>query len=446
MYPDSNSRSAQLYGQAQKFIPGGNSRLAVYYPPYPIYIAKGEGCRLTDVDGVERIDFINNMTAIVAGHSHPQVVEAVTRQAAQVMGLGAPHENEVRLAEIICERVTGVEQIRFTNSGTEGIMYAIRAARAYSGRNKIARVEGAYHGGSDLMETSQSGSTPETWGPAERPNTTRVDVGVGTEVINEVITLPMNDVDAARAILTDHATDLAAVIVDPFTPRLGFARASDEFLAFVREFTTANGSVLIFDEVMTFRSGYKGAQGRVGVVPDLTTFGKVIGGGLPVGAVGGLREFMAVFDQHDKRHRVHHSGTYNANPMTTAAGAAALSVMTPDAYQHIERLGERLRSGLRAALKNADVPGCVQGIGSLTYMHIGDEGPITSHRASAGMKYDKEAHAKLHIHLLNNGVMTPEGQAWFTSLPMKDSDIDFAVEQVEAGLKQIQYGRRELAS
>ncbi|BBE33288.1 aspartate aminotransferase family protein [Sphingosinicella microcystinivorans] len=446
MFPDNNSRSAQLYREARNVIPGGNSRVAVYYPPYPVYIAKGEGCRLTDVDGVERIDFINNMTAIVAGHSHPKVVEAVTRQAQSVMGVGAPHENEVRLAEMICERVAGVEQIRFTNSGTEGIMYAIRTARAYSGRNKVARVEGAYHGGSDLMETSQSGSTPDTWGPAERPNTTRVDTGVGSEVIDEVITLPMNDVAAAKAILSDHASDLAAVILDPFTPRLGFIRASDEFLAYLREFTRSNGSVLIFDEVMTFRSGYHGAQGQVGVVPDLTTFGKVIGGGLPVGAVGGLREFMAVFDQHDSRHRVYHSGTYNANPMTTAAGAAALGVMTPDAYDHINRLGERLRAGLRAALRNADMPGCVQGVGSLTYMHIGDEGPITDHRVRVGMNHDAEAHSLLHVHLLNNGVLTAEGQAWFTSLPMKDSDIDFAVDQVEAGLKQVQVGRRALAS
>jgi len=437
MYPDSDSRSALLHKRGKRSIPGGISRGAVHFPPYPLYAVKGNGCRITDVDGVERIDFVNNMTAIIAGHSHPHVVAAVSRQAAQLMGVGMPTEVEIELAELICRRVAGIERIRFANSGTEAVLYAIRAARAYTGRQKIARGEGAYHGGIDSMETSQSASRPGTWGPADHPNTTLNNRGVPRSVRDDVITLPLNNLEASKAILDENIHDLAAVVIDPFIGRLGWVALSAEYLEMVREFTRSTGTVLIFDEVMSFRVSHAGAQGLVGITPDLTALGKIIGGGLPIGAVGGLAEFMGVFEPDGTERSVVHSGTYNGNPMSMAAGLAALEVMTPEAYDHIAGLGDRLRAGLKDVLSNLGIPGYVQGIASLSFMRLGDDRPIHDFRDLAEQQFDKELSMRLHHYLLNHGVHAVEACKWILSLPMTAADIDFAVDQVADGLRAV---------
>ena len=432
-----NSKSAQMYKRGAKSIPGSVSRYSVFFPPYPMYVAKAQGCRVTDVDGDERIDFINNMTAIIAGHCHPKVVEAVQQQASTFMGIAMPTEAEIRLAETLCERLPGVERIRFANSGTEGVLFAIRAARAYTGRQKIARVEGAYHGSIDSMETSQLRSNPDTWGPADRPNTTLNNDGVSRSVLNDVVTIPFNDVDATRTILNEHANELAGIIVDPFTGRLAYATASDEYLKMLRDFTTKTGSLLIYDEVMSFRVGYSGAQGRAGITPDISAFGKILGGGLPIGAVGGLAKVMEVFDQDSELFKVLHSGTYSANPMTMVAGHAQLSVMTPDAFDHIENLGKRLRKGLREILNAMNIPGFVRGVASLTFMRLGHDGPFENYRDMIELPHDEKLTMDLHYYLLNHGVHSAESCAWILSNAMTDAEIDFALDQVADGLKSL---------
>jgi glutamate-1-semialdehyde 2,1-aminomutase len=436
MYPDLTSRSAALVERAKRSMPGGNSRLAVWYAPYPVYFASGQGCRVTDVDGVERLDFVNNMTALLHGHCHPKVVEAVGRQATRLMGCSAPTEQEIQLAELLCDRVPSVEQVRFANSGTEAVLFALRAARAYTGRQKIARVEGAYHGSTDAMETSQV-VRPAEWGGDHAPVTLIDSVGIPKSVEGDIVTLPNNDADAARRILDAHADDLAGVIIDPFTPRLGFCQASAEFLGAVREFCTRNRTVLIYDEVMTFRSGYRGAQDRVGVLPDLTAMGKVIGGGLPCGGVGGRREFMQVFDQSKGPPIVPHSGTNNANPMVMAAGLATLEAAPQNVYDHLDRLGERLRKGLTEALSVAGITGWVRGVGSLTFMVIGASRAPSDFRGMCRQSMDHEAHGMLHRYLLNHGVISIDSNAFILSSPMQDRDVDFLLEQVLGGLRDL---------
>ncbi len=441
MYPDPNSRSAELFRQANQYIPGGLSRDAIYFSPYPVYVARGQGCRVMDVDGVERLDLVNNMSSIIVGHSHPQVVKAVQEQAASIMGVGMPSEAEIGLAKLICNRLPAVDRIRFTNSGTEGVMFAIRAARAYTGKQKIGRMEGGYNGSIDCMETSRVRSTPDNWGPAERPATTLNNRGIPKSVIQDIVTLPFNDVEATRRLLEENAHDLAGVLIDPYPGRLAFAPASHEFLTMLREFTRDNGSALIYDEVFCSRAGYRFAQGHCGVLPDLTALGKIIGGGLPIGAVAGSEEFMSVFDQSHPAYRLPHSGTYNANPMSMAAGLAAMNIMTPDAYDHIGALGERLRKGLSEALAVAGVPGCVQGLASMSFLWVGNEGPIGNHRDLINKPHDSALQMALHHYLLDHGVQSGDALAWLTSLPMTEADIDFAVEQTAAGLMAVRHSK-----
>ena len=445
MYPDETSRSAQLFRRAKASIPGAVSRNSVYFPPYPVYVAEARDCRITDVDGNERIDFVNNMTSIIAGHSHPAVVQAVQEQAARMMGIAMPTEIEIELAELICSRVPGVDRVRFANSGTEGVQWAIRAARGYRNRSRIARAEGAYHGAIDCMETSQLQQNPDTWGPADRPATTVNNRGIPASVLDDVITIPFNDVQATKAILEENADDLAAVIVDPMTGMMAYAQASIEYLRMLRDFADASGVVLIYDEVMSFRVGYSGAQGRVGILPDLAAFGKVIGGGLPIGGVGGRKRFMEVFDRDSDNYRVSHSGTYNANPMSMAAGHAALTVMSRDRFDHIGQLGDRLRAGFRDVLATLGVPGCVQGAGSMTFMRFGHDGPIDNYRDMIGLPNDMRTAFDLHYYLLNHGIQSVEAIVWILNQTMTEKEIDFAVEQVAAGLKSVRSKARATA-
>lgn len=243
MYPDENSKSAALYQRAEPVMPGGNSRHTVYFPPYPIYLERGEGCRVWDVDGVERIDCINNYSALIHGHCHPAIVAALREQAGKILSVSLPTETEIRLAELVTERMPAVDQIRFANSGTEGVMFAVMAARAYTSRNKIAKVEGAYHGSYDCMEVSLY-PTPDAWGPDDAPASVP-PAGVHAGASANTIVLPANNVEAGRAILRSHAGDLAGVVIDPMIKNLGYLQATPAFLQMLQEECRAAGALLI---------------------------------------------------------------------------------------------------------------------------------------------------------------------------------------------------------
>ncbi|MBI4540964.1 MAG: aminotransferase class III-fold pyridoxal phosphate-dependent enzyme, partial [Gemmatimonadetes bacterium] len=284
MYPDPSSASARLFERACKVLPGGNTRTTVFLSPYPLYAVRGHGCQIIDAEGIERIDFLNNYTSLVHGHAHPAIVAAVREQLELGTCFPLPTESEILLAELLCDRVPSVERVRFTNSGSEAVMMAIKAARAFSGRPRIAKCEGAYHGSYDFVEVSLDAS-PEDWGEADHPRAVRYSKGTPDAVLSAVTVIPFNHVSAAERILSEHADTLAAVIVDPMPNRVGLIPATREFLSMLRRFTSEHGILLIFDEVITFRLGYEGAQQEFGVIPDMTTMGKIIGGGFPVGAV-----------------------------------------------------------------------------------------------------------------------------------------------------------------
>ena len=439
-YPDSSSTSAALFERGRRVMPGGNSRVGVMFEPYPIYAAHGQGCRVTDVDGVERIDFVNNWSSLIHGHGNPAVLAALAAQAQRLLAVGMPTEVEIELAELLTARVPGVEQIRFSNSGSEGVLMALRAAKAFTGRPKIAKAEGAYHGNADAIEVSVAPS-PKQWGAADQPSTVAATEGITAGVLQDSIVLPFNDVASTRQIIEAHAHELAAVVLDPVVSRMGFVQAAPEYLRMVRDVTAQHGILLIFDEVFSFRMGYHGAQGEVGVTPDLTALGKILGGGLPVGATGGRADVMAVFDQTKKPLRVEHGGTYNANPMTMAAGLACMRQMTPEAYAHLDALGERTREGLRAALRDTGLTGAVHGCASMVALIFNDT-PFASYRELPLRRQEAEMIYALHRYLLNHGVtIIPHGMM-LLSTAMTEDDIDEMLAAVRGGMEMLA-GMRE---
>ncbi len=439
MYPSNESRSAALYERALRVMPGGNSRHTVYFPPYPIYAVRAEGARVWDADGVERLDFINNYSSLIHGHNHPRIVEAIISQAGRLLSVAMPTEEEVRLAEIVCDRLPGVEQVRFTNSGTEGVMFAFKAARGFTGRSKIAKVEGAYHGSDDTASVSVA-PDPRRWRSAQAPASVPGG-GSAPHVSEDVVVLIMNDVEASRRILRAHAEDLAGVILDPLPSHLGYEAATPDFVAMLREETSRAGALLIFDEVYSFRMGFKGAQGALGVTPDLTALGKVIGGGLPIGAVGGREDIMSgVFDPRPGRPRVGHGGTFNANPMTMAAGVAAMEMFDETAFNRLSALGERLRTGLREAVSIARVPATVRGAASMTsLMHIADP-PATYRDLVASMQANPKARERAQSvfqQLLSRGVIIGAPGLFVLSTALTEADIDKAVDITLEALRRI---------
>jgi glutamate-1-semialdehyde 2,1-aminomutase len=365
------SRSAELFDRALRVMPGGNTRTTVFYPPHPRYVARGEGARVYDVDGNVYIDAINNFTALIHGHNHPGIIAAIQAQLGRGTSFGMPTESEIALAELICGRVSSVDRIRFTNSGTEAVMSAIKAARAFTERTKIVKCEGAYHGTYDVAEVSECPAV-ENWGPAHRPASVATARGTPPSTLSEVIVIPFNDVAAASDIIRASGNDIAAILVDPMPNRAGLVPATGAFLKILRGLASEVGAVLIFDEVIAFRLGYHGAQHRFEVSPDLTCFGKIIGGGLPIGAFGGRADIMALFDPRRGQPVVPHGGTFTANPMTMSAGLAAMEMLDEDAFARLEEIGDALAQKLQAALASAGVAGQVTGLGSLRRIHLAD--------------------------------------------------------------------------
>ena len=432
------SKSAALFARAQSVMPGGNTRTTVFMAPYPPYAASGEGCWVTDVDGDRRLDCLSNYTALIHGHAHPAIVEAATRRLAQGSSFPLPTPEEIELATVLCERLPSAERVRFTNSGSEAVMMAVKGARAFTGRPKIAKFEGAYHGSYDYVEVSLS-STPETWGPLAAPASTEYSQGTPPAVLEDVVVLPFNHPEHAVARIEREARHLAAVVVDPVPNRIGLMPARREFLRALREVTDRHGIVLIFDEVISFRVGYHGAQGAFDVLPDMTTLGKIIGGGFPVGAVPGRADVMAVFDPRGGQPRAPHGGTFNANPVTMAAGLAAMRLLTPDAYARFDDLGAKVRSSLEACFKHAGVRGAVTGLGSLFRLHTTDR-ELIDYRSTRTTPEETERLQRIVRRLLEHGVLVSVTGLGCLSTPMGESELESFVETFAAVLEMERTG------
>jgi glutamate-1-semialdehyde 2,1-aminomutase len=332
-------RSRTLFERATGSLPGGSTRTSVFAPPYPPYVEAGSGAHLRDIDGNVYLDLLNNYTSLILGHAHPAVVSAVEQQLGKGSAFAAPTELEVALAEEIRSRLPSVELLRFTNSGTEATMLALRAARAATGRNLVARFERSYHGTHDQVSTDPR--------------------GIPQAVADLALALPWGDPEGIERRLAGREREVAAIIVEPIQGAGGLRPADPSFLRFLRELTTSHGVVLVFDEIISFRVGPGGVQERSGVRPDLTTLGKIIGGGYPLAAFGGKAEIMDRFDAR-RPDGLPHGGTFNGNPIAAAAGLATLHELKPAVYTRLEVLGGRLGERLRNALAEA---GLGEGIG-----------------------------------------------------------------------------------
>lgn len=312
----SRTKMSKIFDEtACQYLPGGSTRSATDTHPYPIYMDGGKGCILTDVDGNEYIDFMNNYTALILGHAHPKVKQAISEQMQKGILLGAPSQNQYELGQLICERVDSVDRVRFCNTGTEAVMYVLRAARAVTGKRKVVKMEGGFHGTTEQVEISVSPDLALA-GRAERPISLPDTQGITQGVLQDVLVVPYNNIDATKKIINENRKEIAAVIVEPVMGYAGMIPAEKEFLEFLRKITVQNNIILVFDEIITFRLAPGGAQEIYGVKPDLTTFGKIIGGGLPIGAFGGRGDIMDIFSPK-RENPMHHSGTFNGNALTS---------------------------------------------------------------------------------------------------------------------------------
>src|SRR5437868_3683707 len=434
MYPDPNSRSQKMYDRAQASLPGGNTRTTVFMKPYPIYAARGEGCRVWDLDGNVFIDCINNFTSLIHGHAHPVLIEAATRQLALGSAFGLPTESEVDLAELLVSRLPSVEQVRFANSGTEAVMMALKAARAHTGRPKVAKCEGAYHGSYDYAEVSLD-PTPEAWG-RNAPVSVAYAKGTPDNVLADVLTIPFNDTEAAVSLILGHGRDLACVLVDPMPNRAGLAPADQAYLQALRKVTREIGALLIFDEVITFRVGYRGAQGLWNIEPDLTTLAKIIGGGFPVGAVCGRKEFMAVFDPRPGKPALPHGGTFSASPVTMSAGIAAMELLDEAAFARLDAIGHVVRTGIEDAFRQSGVPGGTIGLGSLLKIHFADR-PIGDYRSAYLTEQEAKRQAIFSHAWLNRCVLAAGYGLMALSTPMTDADVDAIIAAASGALAEV---------
>jgi glutamate-1-semialdehyde 2,1-aminomutase len=389
--------SREIYEQACEVLPGGISRNTVYRKPHPHYVSRASGCFITDVEGVTRIDFANNMASLIHGHSHPEIIKAVTEQLQNGTAYTMASESEINLAELICGRAVNFEKIRFMNSGTEAVMAMIKASRAYTGRPKIAKAEGSYHGTYDFAEVSQT-SNPANWGDINKPNRVPLAYGTPEGVLNDVIIYPFNDTEKTIKILNEYAGNIACVLIDPVPHRIGFTPASEEFISALYEWTRKNGALLVFDEVITFRTNYGGAAENYSVKPDLASLGKIIGGGFPIGAVAGKSEIMKVFDPRESKLLLPHSGTFSANPVSMTAGYTAMKMFDRKAVIEINALTQKAKEQINDAIKTAGVPVSLAGAGSMFRIHL-KETPPQSYRDAYQNPETAAVISELNAHL-----------------------------------------------
>ncbi|HWU37256.1 MAG TPA: aspartate aminotransferase family protein, partial [Candidatus Acidoferrum sp.] len=428
------SQCAQWYREALRYIPGGTSKANLYMKPHPLYLRNGTGCWATDLEGVERLDCINNFTSLIHGHAFPPIVQAVEAQLSRGTNFAFSTPEELRLAKLLVERVPGLEMVRFGNSGTEAVMMAIKAARAFTGRDRIAKIEGAYHGYYDDVQVSFH-SEPPDWGLDDAPASLPSSGGIPKHRVQETLVLPWNDPDATERLITRHKSELAAVIVDPLANRMGFIPPAPGYLKHLREVTRAYGILVIFDEVISLRVGYSGAQGRYGGDPDLTAMGKIIGGGFPVGATGGKAEVMAVFDPGTKGPRILSGGTFSANPITMTAGVAALQALDRGAFARLEDMGSRLRARLNEVFRSSGQEGQVTGDGSLFRLMMVTR-PLRNYRDTVEVGAAQRSY-RLFMALLDAGIMVNDNGLGCLSTPMGESELDRIADALEAGLSRL---------
>ena len=432
-YEARTQRSKAAAERARTVMPGGETRTVTFHAPYPLTGDHGSGSQFTDLDGNVYYDVINNYTSLLHGHAHPEITQAVVEQVGRGTTFATALEAQSDLGEILTERVKSVDMIRYTNSGTEATMNAVRAARAFTGRELILKMEGGYHGSFDDFEVSVHPDLALA-GPADAPNSTIDARGVVASTANEVIIAPFNNPEVLTRLMTEHGPKLAAVIIEPVMGSAGTIAADPEFLQTAQRLCQQYGALFIADEVMTFRLGFGGVQEAYGITPDLTTFAKIIGGGFPVGAFGGRQDVMSLFDARGAN-PVFQSGTFNGNAVTMVAGATAMRLFPADEVARLNGLGDQLRAGISQQLDDHGLPATVTGYGSMAGVHL-VEGDVRNYRdAAVGNQTMKRA---LHVALLLEGVFAAPRLMLCTSTPMTPEIVDEIVLRFGRALDRVQ--------
>ncbi|WP_405082190.1 glutamate-1-semialdehyde 2,1-aminomutase [Paenibacillus chitinolyticus] len=425
-----DTKSAVAFAEAKQVIPGGvNSPVRAFKSVglTPMYMERASGSRVYDIDGNEYIDYIGSWGPLILGHAHPEVIEAVKSTAEKGTSFGAPTLIETEMAKLVAERVPSIDIVRMVNSGTEATMSALRLARGFTKRNKILKFEGSYHGHADAL-LIKAGSGVATLGLPDSP-------GVPESVAQNTLTVPYNDLETVKVVFEKFGEDIAAVIVEPIAGNMGVVPPLPGFLEGLREVTSKFGALLIFDEVMTgFRVHLNCAQGLYGVTPDLTCLGKVIGGGLPVGAYGGRKDIM---EQIAPSGPIYQAGTLSGNPLAMAAGYTTLKLLgQPGVYEELERKSARLAEGFLANAKEIGVPSTLNRVGSMVCPFFTEQKVVNYETAKTS---DLSVFNRYFGHLLDLGVSVAPSQfeGMFVSAAHTDEDIEATIEANREALKRL---------
>jgi glutamate-1-semialdehyde 2,1-aminomutase len=407
LYRDRTPNSGRRFQEFRRYLPGGDSRSTLFYPPYPAVLVQGDGCRVVDLDGNRLLDLTGNHSILVHGYGAPRVMEAIRRQVELGTCFSGPTEAQLRFAQHLVERIGSLERVRFTSSGTEAVMMAVRAARRFTGRRKIAKLEGGYHGTSEVVMGS------------EHP---------------DLLVLPTDDAGAAVALLERHGAEIAALLVEPVQGSAGMLALEAGYLRALRDATRRLGIMLVFDEVVSLRVAYGGAEEHFGIKPDMSCLGKLIGGGLPLGVFGGREEIMALFDPSHGTPVIPHPGSYNANPVSLAAGLATLELLSRDAVTRLNATGDRLRAGLARVFAEAGIPVSITGLGSLFGIHL-TEGPVRTIRDAA--QADATLRHRIFLGLYVEGILLDPRGVGTLSTAIGDPEIEEFLAALRAVLSRL---------
>jgi glutamate-1-semialdehyde 2,1-aminomutase len=430
-YIERTPKSKACHETARKFLPGGDTRAIAFFPPYPFFADRGQGCNLYDCDGNEYLDYVNNMTAMIHGHAHPHIVKALQAQLEKGTTPGAPVEAQAELAELLCKRIPSFESLRFTNTGSEATLFSMRIARAFTGRDIIVKIDGGYHGNHDFVQINPYPDMTTADEPQPQPSR-----GVPACTMEGIRITPFNDLDHTEKLFRKNKGKIAAVIMEPILGQSGAVNPKEGYLQGMRELTDHHGSLLIFDEIVTFRLHEQGIPGLYGVIPDITAVGKIVSGGLPIGVFGARNEIMKQFELTHPN-PVIHSGTFSGNPLSMVAGLASLEIFKQKEIDQLNALGDRLRDGLQAAMSEVGVRGQVRGLGSMLAVFF-SEGPWDNARDfSEGLLTSGEFLRFLHLEMLNRGIFFLHRGMFTLSTPMTESEVDQAIVIFKESLEKL---------
>ena len=422
-YVNRTKNSYRKHNLATKVMPGGNTRTTQWMEPYPFFAENAEGMYINDIDGNHYLDFMLNATTLILGHAHPDIVKTLTQQIQDGTVYSVPTDGQSKLADILVERVPSFEKVRFTNSGTEATMMAIMAARSFTKKTKIAKFEGGYHGTHDHVSVSVY--------PKKEDLNTETHPGVPEysyqpkSILDDVIVLPYNDIEKSKELIHKFKDDLSCIIMEPIISNFGYLPLDLEFIKFIREITEELGIVLIFDEIQSFRVSSGGAQESFGITPDMTTLGKIIGGGLPVGAFGGKDEIMELFDPTSSNYDIAHAGTFNGNPLTMEAGVTVMENLTSNNFEKMNHLGDSLRSKLSSVFNEINLDVQVTGYGSLFGINF-NKIKIKDYRSFLNNNSDMTK--ILFSYLRNKGILLQLKNAGALNILMTEKEIDYLVD------------------